>query len=66
MEFMEEGSLEKVIDAFPRIKMTEKQIAYVCFEILKALEYIHGLHRIHRDIKVLAPTPPPSRQELSC
>lgn len=51
MEFMEEGSLEKVIDAFPRIKMTEKQIAYVCFEILKALEYIHGLHRIHRDIK---------------
>lgn len=33
MEFMEEGSLEKVIDAFPRIKMTEKQIAYVCFEV---------------------------------
>jgi hypothetical protein len=34
MEFMEEGSLEKVIDAFPRIKMTEKQIAYVCFEAI--------------------------------
>jgi len=26
MEFMEEGSLEKVIDAFPRIRMNEKQI----------------------------------------
>jgi len=33
MEFMEEGSLEKVIDAFPRIRMNEKQITYVCFEV---------------------------------
>ncbi|KAL6056988.1 Serine/threonine-protein kinase pakD, variant 2 [Balamuthia mandrillaris] len=51
MEFMQGGSLEKIIDAYPHIQMTERQIAFVCFEILKALTYIHNLHRIHRDIK---------------
>eukprot|EP01087_Luapelamoeba_hula_P013621 TRINITY_DN3888_c0_g2_i2.p1 TRINITY_DN3888_c0_g2~~TRINITY_DN3888_c0_g2_i2.p1 ORF type:complete len:1359 (+),score=340.45 TRINITY_DN3888_c0_g2_i2:230-4306(+) len=51
MEFMPGGSLEKIIEAYPSFQMTERQIAYVCFETLKALAYIHDLHRIHRDIK---------------
>eukprot|EP01088_Endostelium_zonatum_P017509 TRINITY_DN51_c10_g1_i1.p1 TRINITY_DN51_c10_g1~~TRINITY_DN51_c10_g1_i1.p1 ORF type:complete len:1109 (-),score=221.54 TRINITY_DN51_c10_g1_i1:32-3358(-) len=51
MEFMEGGSLEKIIDNYRDIQMTESQIAFVCFETLKGLEYIHSLHRIHRDIK---------------
>jgi len=34
-----------------RTLFTEPQIAYVISETLKALSYIHGMHRIHRDIK---------------
>lgn len=33
------------------IILTEGQIAYVTRESLKALEYIHSMHRMHRDIK---------------
>jgi len=31
--------------------MEEAEIAWVCQEVLKGLEYIHSRHRIHRDIK---------------
>ncbi len=41
MEFMEMGSLEKIIDAYPKVKMTEKQIAYVCFEVTPPF-FSHG------------------------
>lgn len=51
MEFMSSGSLENIIDVYPHIQMMEQHIVYVCFEVLKALAYIHDLHRIHRDIK---------------
>ncbi|PRP88851.1 hypothetical protein PROFUN_00319 [Planoprotostelium fungivorum] len=33
------------------IRLSEKQIAWVCYCILKALTYLHGLHRIHRDVR---------------
>jgi len=48
MEFMDGGSLTEVISI---CRMTEPQMAAVCKEILKALICIHGLNRIHRDIK---------------
>eukprot|EP01132_Coremiostelium_polycephalum_P004991 gene4991-6215_t len=51
MEFMGGGCLTDILEAFESIKMTEAQIAYVVRETLKALQYIHSLHRIHRDIK---------------
>jgi serine/threonine protein kinase len=51
MEFMGGGCLTEVLEQFDYIQMTEVQIALVCHETLKALEYIHSLHRIHRDIK---------------
>ncbi|KAF2078313.1 hypothetical protein CYY_000405 [Polysphondylium violaceum] len=51
MEFMGGGCLTDILEAFEQIKMSESQIAYVVRETLKALQYIHGLHRIHRDIK---------------
>ena len=31
--------------------MSEPQIAYACLQTLRAMSYIHSLHRIHRDIK---------------
>ncbi|GAM19841.1 hypothetical protein SAMD00019534_030160 [Acytostelium subglobosum LB1] len=51
MEFMGGGCLTDILEAFNNIKMTEPQIAYVLRETLRSLQYIHSLHRIHRDIK---------------
>lgn len=51
LEFMGGGSLTGVLEQFPQLQLTEPQIAYVCLETLKALSYIHSLHRLHRDIK---------------
>jgi len=51
MEFMDGGCLTDILEQFEEIKMTEPQIAFVCKETLRALGYIHSLHRIHRDIK---------------
>lgn len=51
MEFMGGGCLTDVLESFDTIQMTEPQIAYVARETLRALAYVHELHRIHRDIK---------------
>lgn len=51
MEYMGGGCLTDVLDAHDIINMEEHHIAFVCQETLKALAYIHSLHRIHRDIK---------------
>lgn len=53
LEYMEGGNLYQILSAFEESKqlLTEPQIAYIVLETLKALSYIHGLHRIHRDIK---------------
>eukprot|EP01103_Thecamoeba_quadrilineata_P006349 TRINITY_DN16076_c0_g1_i1.p1 TRINITY_DN16076_c0_g1~~TRINITY_DN16076_c0_g1_i1.p1 ORF type:complete len:477 (-),score=70.66 TRINITY_DN16076_c0_g1_i1:101-1531(-) len=51
MEFMGGGCLTEVLELFDVLKMNEGHIAYSCFETIKALIYIHNLHRIHRDIK---------------
>jgi len=51
MEYMGGGCLTEVLEQFDNVKMTEAQIALVCLETLKALCYVHSLHRIHRDIK---------------
>lgn len=51
MEFMSGGCLTEVLEQFDYVQMNEAQMAYVCAQTLKALMYIHSLHRIHRDIK---------------
>eukprot|EP01118_Nematostelium_gracile_P016092 TRINITY_DN6586_c0_g1_i1.p1 TRINITY_DN6586_c0_g1~~TRINITY_DN6586_c0_g1_i1.p1 ORF type:complete len:742 (-),score=243.03 TRINITY_DN6586_c0_g1_i1:39-2264(-) len=52
MEFMGGGCLTEVLEQFENgVEMTELQIATVCKDTLSGLAYIHGLHRIHRDIK---------------
>jgi len=33
------------------VPMKETAIAYICREVLKALDYIHDMNRVHRDIK---------------
>jgi serine/threonine protein kinase len=51
MEIMEGGCLTEILDLFPKVKLTEDQIAFVMTEVLSGLDYIHGLNKIHRDIK---------------
>jgi serine/threonine protein kinase len=48
MEYCDLGSLTELIK--PK-SMREKHIAFVASEILQALQYLHSLNRIHRDIK---------------
>ncbi|KAI9741807.1 MAG: Protein kinase [Cirrosporium novae-zelandiae] len=49
MEFMEGGALTDVIDN--NDKITEPQIACICFETCKGLAHLHTQNIIHRDIK---------------
>jgi len=51
MEFMGGGSLTDILELHKSLDIKEEYIARVMLESLKALEYIHSLHRIHRDIK---------------
>eukprot|EP00027_Filamoeba_sp_ATCC50430_P007767 CAMPEP_0168552008 /NCGR_PEP_ID=MMETSP0413-20121227/6486_1 /TAXON_ID=136452 /ORGANISM="Filamoeba nolandi, Strain NC-AS-23-1" /LENGTH=891 /DNA_ID=CAMNT_0008582591 /DNA_START=81 /DNA_END=2756 /DNA_ORIENTATION=+ len=53
LEYMEHGNLYELLAGMEmaRRTFTEPHIAYIVTETLKALSYIHGMHRIHRDIK---------------
>jgi len=51
MEYMDGGCLTEILDQYEQVRLSEAQIAYVCACTLRALSFIHGLHRIHRDIK---------------
>ncbi|XP_041092190.1 mitogen-activated protein kinase kinase kinase kinase 5-like [Polyodon spathula] len=49
MEYCGGGSLQDVYNVTG--SLTELQIAYVCREMLKGLDYLHNQKKIHRDIK---------------
>ena len=51
MEFMGQGCLTEILEQFAYVQMSESAIANVCKATLEGLNYIHKLHRIHRDIK---------------
>ncbi|KAF9897333.1 Protein kinase, partial [Lobosporangium transversale] len=48
MEYMEGGALTDVIE---NNKLSETQIACICFETCKGLQHLHSQNIIHRDIK---------------
>lgn len=51
MEYMDAGSLADLVSYHKQIPMTELQVRFVVWSVLKGLNFIHGMHRIHRDIK---------------
>jgi len=51
MEYMGGGCLTDILEAFDVVRLSERNIAYILRDTLRALSYIHSLHRIHRDIK---------------
>jgi len=53
MEYMDQGMLTEWLEQYPfgPCQMSEPEIAFIMGETLKALKYIHNLHRVHRDIK---------------
>lgn len=53
MEYCDGGSVQDMIDMRENedVCLTEAQIAQITGQVLKALEYLHGLKKIHRDIK---------------
>lgn len=50
MEYCEGDSVDLIYKALHR-PLPERLIAYVCHEVLRALQYLHEAKRIHRDIK---------------
>lgn len=50
MEYCKGGSVEDIFKTTDR-PLTEKQISFVCCQVLHGLVYLHSRHTIHRDIK---------------
>lgn len=53
MEYMDGGCLTDILDNYKALRryMSEGEIAYVLREVLKGLLFMHGMKRLHRDIK---------------
>lgn len=53
MEFCDGGSVQDIIDARESEPtcLSESQISQITYQVLKALEYLHSMKKIHRDIK---------------
>lgn len=53
MEYMDGGCLTDVLENFQKLRecMDESAIAYILREVLLGLKFMHGMKRLHRDIK---------------
>jgi len=51
MELMDAGCITEILDEFDYVKMTEEQMSRICLDVLQAINHMHSLHCIHRDIK---------------
>lgn len=53
MEYMDGGCLTDVLENFQKMRrcLEEPEIAYILREVLLGLRFMHGMKRLHRDIK---------------
>jgi len=52
LEYMDRGDLTgRITSATAVIPSPETEIAYVCQQVLNALNYMHNMNRVHRDLK---------------
>lgn len=53
MEFMDGGCLTDILENYKNLRkyMSEGEIAFILREVLKGLLFMHGMKRLHRDIK---------------
>lgn len=51
MEYCRVGSVADLMNSIMSPIVDETQISLICYYVLKGLEFLHGKHKIHRDIK---------------
>ena len=58
MEYADAGSVQDILDEREDQEkvLNEEQIAAIAQQVLKALQYLHSMKKIHRDIKGSLPS----------
>eukprot|EP01127_Copromyxa_protea_P017140 TRINITY_DN5188_c0_g3_i1.p1 TRINITY_DN5188_c0_g3~~TRINITY_DN5188_c0_g3_i1.p1 ORF type:complete len:611 (-),score=93.64 TRINITY_DN5188_c0_g3_i1:126-1958(-) len=51
LEYMDGGSLSDILDFHKELPLTEQQVMWIMYSVLKGLSHLHVMDRIHRDIK---------------